>query len=92
MRAHEVEQARMNRGPDRMAHRPLRRRSAWDLLWFPDLRHVLDRHLDAQLELLLRRRVDDRDGAVLGPGWALRAELVMDGLFHCELTHFAFGI
>ena len=33
-------------------------------IW-PILRHVLDRHFDGQLELLLLRRVDDRDGAEL---------------------------
>ena len=50
--------------PDRRAHRALRRRPARDVRRLADARHVLDRDLDAQLELLLLRRVDDRDRAV----------------------------
>ena len=44
--------------------RALRRGPARDLFRLADLRHVLDRHFDAQVELLLLRRVDDRDRAI----------------------------
>ena len=64
VRLHELQEPGMDRGPDRRAHGPLRGRTARDFLDLPDLRHVLDRHLDAQVEFLLLRRVDDRDGPI----------------------------
>ena len=62
VRANQLEQARVDAGPDRRAHRPLRGRAARDLNRLRDLRHVLDRHFHAQLERLGRPRVDDGDG------------------------------
>jgi hypothetical protein len=43
----------------------------------PDLRHVLDRHLDGELQRLLRPGVDDGDGAI-SHGAAMRRELALD--------------
>ena len=80
MRLDELEQARVDRRPDRRPHGTLRRRAARDVLGLADARHVLDRHLDRQLEPLLLRRVDDGDGTVepdrrCQPGAPLRREI-----------------
>ena len=82
MRAHQFEQPWVDRAPDR---RPRRAGGgpARDLFDLPHPRHVLDRHFDLQLELLLLRSVHDRDRAII---WrrAVRAELVVDRSF-CDL-------
>ena len=62
--ANDFEQARMNRVPDGDAARGLRGRPRGNLFHLTEARHVLDRNLDAQLELLARGGVDDGDGPV----------------------------
>ena len=64
VRAHQLEQPRMDRRPDRRARGRWRRRPARDLLGLAHLRHVLDRHFDGQVEPFLLGRVDDRDRPV----------------------------
>src|SRR5438093_1489516 len=60
MRADELEQARMDRRPDARPSVRARRRTAADLKCLrTELRHVIDRHLDAELELLGVPGVDD---------------------------------
>ncbi len=58
VRAHELEQARIERGPDRLA------RLAVNLGRAAELAHVLDRDDHLQIELLRRPGVDDLDLAV----------------------------
>ncbi len=79
MRTHQLQQPRMNRRPDRAARPRGRRGPARNVFRLPHLRHVLDRHLDAQIEPLLLRGVDDGDGAVVDGGAVGRGELVVDG-------------
>ncbi len=74
---HQFEQPRVDRRPDRRPHRPLRRRPARDLDRLAELRHVLDRHLDAQRELLLLAGLHDRDRPPRGAGAAGVGELVV---------------
>ena len=59
------EQPRMDRRPDRRPRVAERRRSARDHVGPGELRHVLDRHFDRQLQRLLLSGVDDRDGPVM---------------------------
>ena len=56
VRLHQFEQTRVDRGPDRLPRRRLRRRATRDLVALADLRHVLDRDLDPEVELLLLAR------------------------------------
>ncbi len=69
VRLDQVEESRVDRGPDRRAHGPLRRGAARYRLRLADLRHVLDRDFDFQIEPLLLRRIDDGDIAILRCGW-----------------------
>ena len=62
MRADQLDEARVDRGPDGVRSRPLRRRSALQLLGLREARHVLDGDLDLQIEVLVVARVDDRHG------------------------------
>ncbi len=64
VRPDELEEARVDRRPDRRPDRCLARVAARGLERFAEPRHVLDRHLDGQLERLPRARVDDRDRTV----------------------------
>ena len=62
VRADQLEQPRMNRRPDRRrAPAAATRGPLGTATGRPRLRHVLDRHLDAQLQRLLLRGVDDGD-------------------------------
>ena len=63
---------------------PLRCGAARDLLDLADLGHVLDRHLDGQVELLLLGRVDDRDRPEHRRGAALGGELVVNRLVRTD--------
>ena len=65
MRSNQLDQLRMNRAPDRLRHRPLRRRPARLLDGFPHRRHVFDRRLHGDRQLLRRARIDDRHRPVL---------------------------
>jgi len=90
VRQHEFEEPRVDGGPDRRARRALTGGAARDVVGVADARHVLDGHLDAQFELLLLRRVHDRDRSEIVP-CAIRAELVVDRSFgdgraRCGLT------
>jgi hypothetical protein len=78
MAADEFQKPRMNRGPDGGAHRPLGGRAAGNLYRLPDPGHVFDRHLDAEIERLLRRRVDNRDRPVLRRGSSVGAEFIVN--------------
>ena len=68
---HQLEQARMDRGPDRRARRALRRRAARDVDRLGEPRHVLDRHLDLQVAAPCARpastMVTGRGVAVVAP-------------------------
>jgi len=55
-----LEQARMDGAPDGAAHGPLGCGAARELHRLADARHVLDRHLDAQLQRLARAGVHHR--------------------------------
>ena len=81
VRANELEKARMHRRPDRGSHGSLRRGVVRDLGRCRQPRHVFDRNLDAQRELLLLRGVDDRDGPV-GDRLARAGQLVAQFCFH----------
>ena len=74
----ELKEPRMNGRPDRRSHRTPRRRPTLNVDRLAYLRHVLDRHFDSQIEILLLGRVDDRDGPVAGRH-GFRAEFVMNG-------------
>ena len=63
MLANQLEKPRMDRGPDRRAGRPLRRRSAGQVDSLRGAGHVLDRHFDPQFQLFLVRCVHDRHRA-----------------------------
>jgi hypothetical protein len=64
--ANQLEQPRVNRGPDRLPCRALRCRTARQIHRLGHACHILDRHFDAQLQQLLFRRVHDRDRAERG--------------------------
>ncbi len=61
MRANQVEQARMDRRPDRGTRIADRRGSAWNVVGGREPCHVFDRHFDPQVERLLGAGVHDRD-------------------------------
>ena len=61
VRANQLEEARVDRRPDRRPRVADRRRSARNVVGGRQARHVFDRHLDAQRERLLLAGVDDRD-------------------------------
>ena len=69
----------MDGAPDRASGGPLRRRPARNLFQLTDLCHVFDRHFDAQIELLLGRRVDEGHGPILGDPRVTGGELVVNG-------------
>jgi hypothetical protein len=58
--ADQLEQPRVQRGPDRAPPRPRRRAARRKLLQFADAREVVDQHLHGELELLLHAGIDDR--------------------------------
>jgi len=62
--ANQLEEARVNRRPDRPTRIAKRCRTARNIVQVRQLGHVLDRHVDRQLQLLLLSGVDDGDGAV----------------------------
>src|ERR1039458_7102036 len=62
--ANNLEQARMNRVPDRNAARRLGGWARGNLFHLAQPRHVLNWNLDAQLDLLTYGRADHRDRAV----------------------------
>ncbi len=64
VRANQLQQPRVDRRPDGGPRVADRRRSARDVVRRREAGHVLDRHLDAQRELLLRSGVHDRHGPV----------------------------
>ena len=64
VRAHQFEQLGMNRAPDGRALGPLRGGAAGKVLDLVEARHVFDRNLDAQIELLGRAGIDDGDRTV----------------------------
>ncbi len=76
MRENQLQQSRMDGGPDRRPAIAERRRTAGDVIRRRQLRHVLDRHLDCQLQRLLLAGIDDGDRAVTDG--ALGGELVLD--------------
>src|SRR5947208_4829393 len=57
----ELEQPGMDRRPDASALWSGRSRSGGELLELPQPGEIVDRHLDADLELLLRSRIHDGD-------------------------------
>ncbi len=78
VRPHQLEQARMDRRPDRAAREGIGGHLAEGVAdcrreRLSEPRHVLDRHLDAQVEGLLRSGVDDRDRPRLPRAQALAA-------------------
>ena len=91
MRADQLQQARMNRRPDRRSRRTRGGRTAGDAGRLADLRHVLDRHFDLERELLLLAGVDDGDRAELRFGrwssnssWTCRGAASLRGLSCCR--------
>src|SRR6185436_20789990 len=72
----QVQQAWVDRAPDGGSRGWLRCGTAWNFV-FRNPRHVLDRHLDAQLQLLAIGGVDDGDGAIDG-GLAGAGEFVVE--------------
>src|SRR3954447_21298450 len=64
MRLHELEQARVNRAPDRGAHGALRGWTTRDVVDLSDPGHILDRHFNSEIEVFLLRRIDDCDRPV----------------------------
>ena len=80
VRLDQLEQARMDCRPDRRPGVADRRRSAWDFISSREPRHVLDRHLDLELEALLRACIDDGDRPVVDR-CSRRRELVANLLF-----------
>src|SRR5439155_6437782 len=91
MRAYQLEQPRMNRGPDRRPRIPDRRRTARNVIGRRQLRHVLDRYLDGELQRLLRAGVDNGDRTITD-GSAVDREFICD--FLCRvlaLPRLAYG-
>ena len=77
VRANELDEPRMDRRPDRRRRSP----SAGPLATLDDLaepRHVLDRHLDRELDRPPHAGVDDRDGPERRRSRPSRGELVVD--------------
>ena len=77
VRENQLEQPRMDGGPDRRTGIADRRRPARNVVRRRQLRHVLDRHLDRQLQPFLLAGIDDGDGAITD-GALTRGELVLD--------------
>ena len=87
MRENQLEQSRVDGRPDRRPAIAERRRTAGDVIRRRQLRHVLDRHLDRQLQRFLLAGIDDGDGTVVHS--ARRGELVLHRRFRiadCGLT------
>src|SRR4051812_10423733 len=70
MRAHELKETRMDRGPNRGSAICPGDRSTAKLERVTETRHVLDRHFDRELERLARARIDDADRTRTGVGEA----------------------
>ena len=62
--AHDLDQARMDGGPDRCPLGSLRGRSAGQFFLLAHASHVLDRNFNAQVQSLGFAGVDDGDGAI----------------------------
>ena len=75
VRPDELEEPRVDGGPDRRARPRLRLAGARDVQRLAEARHVLDRHLDPQLERLARAGVHHRHRPVRHPDRTV-AELV----------------
>src|SRR5262249_21194527 len=61
VRAYKFKKLRMNRTPNRRTRRTLCCRTAWQRLDFVQLRHVLDRDFNAEVEALLLASVNNGD-------------------------------
>ena len=78
VRADQLEEPRVDRRPDRGAHRSLRRRAARDFHRLADPRHVLDRHFDRKSSFFFADVSTIVTGRYSGAARPAAAELVVD--------------